>query len=60
MEKTKMTNEKEKKWMELETHINDLFWHLKVANESEMPLCKGVVENKLNAIKFSYGFIDNL
>lgn len=55
-----MTNETKKKWMELETHINDLFWHLKVANESERPLCKGVVENKLNAIKFSYEFIDNL
>jgi hypothetical protein len=54
-----MNKEIEKKWMELETHINDLLWHHKVANESKEPLCKGVVENKLNAIKLSYDFIDN-
>ena len=54
-----MKNEKEKKWVELETHINDLFWHLKVTNESKESLCKAVVESKLNQIKFSYDFIDN-
>ncbi len=54
-----MTNEKWKKWVELETQIHNLFWHLKVANESEHPLCKGVVENALIAIKSSYDYIDN-
>jgi hypothetical protein len=55
----KMTNEKIKKWVELETYINDLFWHIKVTNESKQPLCKGIVESKLNAIKSNYDFIDN-
>jgi hypothetical protein len=58
-----MINEKDKtkldRWTEMETRINNIFWHLRVSEENETHPCRLVLLNELNAIKRNYDYIDN-
>lgn len=58
-----MINEKDKtkldKWAEMETRINNIFWHLNVSEENGTPPCRLVLLNELDAIKSNYDYIDN-
>ncbi len=47
------------KWGEIEERLNNLFWHLRVCEESGKYPCRGVLYNELNIIKSNYDYIDN-
>ena len=54
-----MNEIKLKKWNEMETAINNIFWHIQVAGENESELSKDIILSELNTIKSNYDYIDN-
>lgn len=47
------------KWTEIETRINNIFWHLKVSEENGTDPCRLVLLNELTVLKSNYDYIDN-
>ena len=52
------TNEKFKKWVKIEESLNNLFWHIRVCEESKSNLCKGVMLAEIKSIKHNFDYID--
>ena len=59
MEKTMQKTIKAKKWEEMENSLNNLFWHIRVCEESKVNLCKGVILTELKSMKHNFDYIDN-
>lgn len=49
-----LIDKKKKAWKDIETHINNLLFHVRVCERSKKNLCKGVVEAEIIAIARHY------